>query len=190
MLFINMWNLLCNIFSMGQGLQLTKFFTPLHNVPKNHQFHPKTFSTTSQNVAITIYTWISTFFWQHWVELDNVINTCKKVCPLLWYIPKHYPRKIFFFFFPSFTLCVVITTCQALGGELFSNSHGPLKTCPHHSLVCSKWNIHHQTWLIEMEKMLKIKLQIKKIHNVAKTKQKSIIKNMFLSNLLPTNNYT
>jgi hypothetical protein len=41
-----------------------------------------------------------------------------------------------------------------------------------------------------MEKMLKIKLQIKKIHNVAKTKQKSIIKNMFLSNLLPTNNYT
>jgi hypothetical protein len=28
-------------------------------------------------------------------------------------------------------------------GELLPNSHDPLKTCPHHSLVCSKWNIHY-----------------------------------------------
>ncbi len=92
----NMWNLLCNIFSMGQGLQLTIIFTPLHNVPKNHHFHPKAFSTTSQNVGI--YTWINTFFWHHWVELENVINICKNNCPPLAYT-KTLSKKDFFFFF-------------------------------------------------------------------------------------------
>jgi hypothetical protein len=184
----NIWNLRCNIFSMGQGLQLTITFTPLHNVPKNHQFHPKTFCTTSQNVGI--YTWVNTCFlatlnwtWKCHQYLQKSLPT-----PLAY--TKAVSKKKIFFLFPSFTLCVIITTCQALRGKLFPNSHNPLKTCPHHSFVCSKWNIHHQTWLIEMEKMLKIKLQTKKIHNVPKTKQKSIIKSMFLSNLQPTNNYT
>lgn len=175
-------------FFNGPRLTINNNFTPLHDVPKNHQFHPKKFSTTSQNVGI--YTWVRTCFlatlngtWECHQHLQKRLTT-----PLA-YIKKLSKKEIIFLF-RSFTLCAIITTCQALGVELLPNSHNPLKTCPHHSLVCSKWNVHHQTWLIEMEKMLKIKLQTKKIHNVAKTKQKYIIKNMFVSNLQPTNNNT
>jgi hypothetical protein len=122
---------------MGQGLQLTIIFTPLHNVPK------KTIIFTQKHSPQHLKMWASilelTLFFGNIEWNLRMSSIFAKTIALLWHIPKHYPRKIFsFLFFPSFTICVVITTCQALGGELFSNSHGPLKTCPHHSLVCSK----------------------------------------------------
>lgn len=120
----NMWNLLCNIFSMGQGLQLTITFTPIHDVPQNHQFHPKKFSTTSQNVGI--YIELALFFGN--IEWNLIMSSifAKMFAHSFGIYQNIIQERNIFPFSLLHTLCIH-HNMSSFRGELLPNSHGPLK---------------------------------------------------------------
>jgi hypothetical protein len=120
---------------MGQGLQLTITFTPIHDVPQNHQFHPKKFSTTSQNVGI--YIELALFFGN--IEWNLIMSSifAKMFAHSFGIYQNIIQERNIFPFSLLHTLCIH-HNMSSFRGELLPNSHDPLKTCPHHSLVCSK----------------------------------------------------